>query len=87
MVFGNIKTHSCKFLLKFAGSVAAVVGKEKEFFVFGLKPIDKFANTGNDLVSAIDNSIHIADEAFDFVKIDHIKLLEKRKLFLLSKLL
>jgi len=72
MVFGNIKSHSGKFLLKLTGSVAAVVGKEKEFFVFGMKPVDKFADAGNNLVSAIDNSIHIADEAFDFVKIDHI---------------
>ena len=40
-----------------------------------MKPVDKFAYTGDNLVSAVDNSIHIADEAFDFIKIDHIKLL------------
>ena len=72
MVFGNIKSHSCKFLLKLTGSIAAVVGKKKEFFVFGMKPVNKFAYTGDYLVSAIDNSIHIADEAFDFVKVYHI---------------
>ena len=70
-----------EILGKKEGRIMAFVGKEKEFFVFLLKPFDEFADTGDDLVAAIDNSIHIADEAVDFVKINHIELLKRENYF------
>ena len=70
MFLRNIKTHAGELLAQLPGGIAAVIGEEKVFLVLIVQPLDKFRYTGQDMVAMVDDTIHIADEALLFIKIE-----------------
>ena len=70
MLLRHIQAHPCQLLIQLSGGIAAVIGKEQIFLLFFVQPIDELGHPGQDFVAVIDHAVHIADEAFLFVKID-----------------
>ena len=68
MLLADLQTHACQLLLQLKRRTLGGVGQEKEALVLALQPVHKFGYTGQQTVAVIDNTVHIANEAFLLAK-------------------
>ena len=64
MLLVNIQTHVGQLLLKLTRGLAGAVGQEEELLPLPLEPCHELVDTGQDAVAMVDDTVHIADEAF-----------------------
>lgn len=67
----HVEPHAPELLVQLARGHAAVVGQKQIFLVRILQPVDELRRAGQDVVAVIDHAVHIAQEAFFRVEIDH----------------
>ena len=64
MLLTDLQTHAGQLLLQLERRTLGGVGQKEEALVLTLQPVYKFRYTGQQTVAVIDNTVHIADEAF-----------------------
>ena len=69
MLFRHIQAHSGQLLLKLPGGGAAVVGQKQVGLALLLKPVEELRDAGQNLVTVVNDAVHIADKAFFLLKI------------------
>ena len=71
MLLRHVEPHTPELLVQLARGHAAVIGQKQVFLVRVLQPVDELRRAGQDVVAVVDDAVHVAQEAFFRVEIDH----------------
>ena len=63
MLLVDVQAHLGQLLLELSRGFAGAVGQEEELLPLLLEPCHKLVDPGQDPVSVVDDTVHIADEA------------------------